>query len=187
MPITKDPNFPKRNETCPCGSGLKFKRCHGFNAGREAAPAGPGVGYIDSGEPPVRWVITNSTGTGFFSDEYNKILVFTDKAAAFAVAHLEEFSGQEPGEINVAGVGETKFTHLRETLPFIEVSDVEHAVRLVRGRIEARRAELETHTEGTTDGNQNQDQNQEQASGQQDGGPAQEAPDQGREGSAGQA
>lgn len=184
MPITKDPNFPKRNEACPCGSGLKFKRCHGFNAGREAAPAGRGVSYIDSGEPAVRWVITNAAGTGFFSDEHNKILVFTDKAVAFAVAHLEEFSSQEPGEINVAAVGETKFTHLRETLPFIEVGDVEHAIRLVRGRIESRRAGLETHTEGTTDGNQEQEN---QAGSQQDGNPGQEAVDQGGAGREAQA
>ena len=146
MPVRRDPNFPKRNEACPCGSGAKFKRCHGFNAGREAAPAGKPVYYLDSGESAVRYVISNSSCTGFFADVNNRILVFTDKATAFAVAALDEFSSQEPGEINVAGVGETKFKHLRETLPYVEVTDVAHAIALVRGRIIARSAELETNT-----------------------------------------
>jgi len=27
--IRKHGYFPKRNEPCPCGSGKKYKRCHG--------------------------------------------------------------------------------------------------------------------------------------------------------------
>lgn len=178
MPIRKNQPFVGRNERCPCGSGQKFKRCHGFHAGREAAPAGPGVGYIDSGEAAVRWVITDSRGTSFFADKDNRVLVFTDKALAFAVAHLDEFSSQEPGEINVAGVGESKFKHLCEILPYVEVSDVETAVALVRERIAARETETPTEVEGKTDGNQNQEDS---AQGQQDGGSAQEAVDQSAE------
>jgi hypothetical protein len=59
-------------------------------------------------------------------------------------------ASQEPGEINVAGVGETKFAHLCETLPYVEVESAEQAVELVRGRITARRAELEATGEPGT-------------------------------------
>jgi hypothetical protein len=109
----------------------------------------------------MRWVITDARGTSFFSDKDNRILVFTDKADAFAVASLSDFSSQEAGEINVAAVGATKFKHLCEILPHVEVSNVETAVALVRERIAARRAELETQ-EGTENGSQDQVQVQDQ-------------------------
>jgi hypothetical protein len=182
MTIRKRFDIPKRNDQCPCNSGQKFKKCcahsapHQNNGHHDRA-----VGYIDDGEGAVRWVITDARGTSFFSDKDNKILVFTDKAAAFAVAHLSEFSSQEPGEINVAAVGDAKFKHLCEILPYVEVSNVETAVGLVRERIAARQAELST-TEGTNDGNQDQEAG---AQGQQDGSPGQEAPDQGPEAQAG--
>ena len=32
---------PKRNQMCPCGSGKKWKKCHG--APQRAAPSGPDV------------------------------------------------------------------------------------------------------------------------------------------------
>src|SRR6186713_269481 len=31
--------MPGRNDPCPCGSGKKFKRCHGADAAPAAAPA----------------------------------------------------------------------------------------------------------------------------------------------------
>lgn len=152
MPPIRKVNKPGRNDACPCGSGQKFKRCHGFNPGREAAPAAQGVSYIDTGEDAVRWVICDARGTSFFSDKDNRVLVFTDKAAAFAIAGLSDFSSQEPGEINVAGVGQTKFTHLCEKLPYVEVADVETAAKLVRERIDARSqlAPEQTPSEETT-------------------------------------
>lgn len=143
MPPIRRVNKPGRNEQCACGSGKKFKKCCAAPYTQRPAPQ-PGVLYIDSGEDAIRWVICNDKGTSFFSDKDNHIMVFTDKAAAFAIAGLEEFSGQEPGEINVAGVGATKFAHLCEKLPYVEVHDVETASALIRERLEVKTQELET-------------------------------------------
>ena len=135
--IRKD-SVIKRNDRCPCGSGKKFKACHSPDAPQNrvsySAPA-KAMSYIDTGESPVRYVICDRTGVKFFSDVENKILVFSSREIATAVALLDEFSSQEPGEINVAGVGPTKWEHLQSKLPFIEVDSVEQAVELVRARI----------------------------------------------------
>jgi len=124
---------PKRNERCWCGSGRKYKYCC---LPTPVVQPQRVIQYIDSGEAAVRYVISNSRGTGFFSTKDNEIIVFPDRAMAFVVATMEEFESQEPGEINVAGVGETKWKHLQETLPFVEVSDAETAIALVQDRIE---------------------------------------------------
>lgn len=135
-----DPSFHRpmlrRNDRCVCGSGIKYKNCHGRpeNSVRKA------VGYIDTGETPIRWVISDRVGTSFFSTKSNEILVFQSRADAHAIAAMEEFGDQEPGEINVAGVGPTKWAHLQEKLQFIEVESVDHAKQLVHERIEAARA-----------------------------------------------
>jgi hypothetical protein len=126
----------RRNDKCLCGSGLKYKYCHG----RPANSFRKKAGYIDSGEEPVRWVISDRVGTSFFSTKENKILVFQTRGDANTIATLEEFQNQEPGEINVAAVGATKWAHLQEKLPFVEVDSVEHAKQLVYERIEAARA-----------------------------------------------
>lgn len=135
--IRKD-SIIKRNDRCPCGSGKKFKACHSPDAPQNrvsySAPA-KAMSYIDTGESAVRYVICDRTGVKFFSDVDNKILVFKSREDATAVALLDEFGSQEPGEINVAGVGPTKWEHLQAKLPFIEVESVEHAVELVRARI----------------------------------------------------
>lgn len=123
---------PKRNERCWCGSGKKYKYCCMPDAVTQPQRV---MQYIDGGEEAVRYVISNSRGTGFFSTKDNQILVFKTRADAFAVASLPEFESQEPGEINVAGVGETKWQHLQEKLPFIEIDDVEVAIALVQERI----------------------------------------------------
>lgn len=124
---------PKRNERCWCGSGKKYKYCC-LPAPVLQQPRV--VQYIDSGEEAVRYVICNERGTGFFSTKDNQVIVFPDRATAYAVATLEDFEEQAPGEINVAGVGATKWEHLQKTLPFVEVPDVETAVTLVRERID---------------------------------------------------
>lgn len=131
---------PKRNERCWCGSGRKYKYCCLPTAVVQPQRV---IQYIDSGEEAVRYVICNSRGTGFFSTKDNAIIVFPDRATAFAVATMEEFESQEPGEINVAGVGKTKWKHLQETLPFVEVPDAETAVALVQERIEYLLQQLE--------------------------------------------
>lgn len=129
----------KRNDRCPCGSGSKFKACCSPAApananGRRSVRSGPV--FVDTGEQAVRWLITDETTTKFFADKDNRAIVFKHQAEAIAVAGLQEFDTQEPGDINVAGVGETKWQHLQAKIPFVEVEDVEHAVALVRERIE---------------------------------------------------
>lgn len=132
----------RRNDRCVCGSGKKFKYCCSPAAAQQ--PDGPKkkTHYIDTGEVPVRYVICDSVGTSFFSTKNNEILVFSTRADALSVATLEEFQTQEPGEINVAGVGKTKWQHLQSTLPFVEVESVEQAVAFVRDRIEHMSAQL---------------------------------------------
>jgi hypothetical protein len=176
-----------RNEPCVCGSNVKFKKCCGGNGSAQRHYATqPQVTYIDSGEAAVRWVICDQKGTSFFSTKDNQILVFTDKATAFAIAGLADFSGQEYGEINVAGVGETKFKHLCETLPHIEVADIDTAVALIQERIASKTqtegevshgsdAQEEGSQEGQQDGQQEVQQEAEQGSS------AQEAADGGAE------
>jgi hypothetical protein len=78
-----------------------------------------------------------------FVDKDSQVLVFADKVVAHAAATLEEFADQTPGEINVAGVGPTKWQLLQEKLPFVEIADAESAGTLIRERIEIRRAQLE--------------------------------------------
>jgi hypothetical protein len=91
--------------------------------------------FIDSGEQAVRWVIVDDTGIKLFSDKDNRALVFSSKDDAFATTTLDLFAEQEPGDINVAAVGETKFKVLQEKIPFVEV-DASQAEALIRERIE---------------------------------------------------
>jgi hypothetical protein len=139
----------KRNDKCPCGSNKKFKRCCSPDAPEHNSTAR----YIDSGEAAVRWVICSSSGTALFADKDNRALVFKSKEAAYATAHLDEFASQDPGEINVGGVGQTKWEHLQETIPFVEVDDAAEAAGLVRERIAMFQAPPEptpTEVEGPT-------------------------------------
>lgn len=124
-----------RNEKCPCESGNKFKYCHGRN---EQSIIRPEIKqFIDTGEEPVRWVISSSTGTAFFVDKAGRVLVFPTKAMATEIQRHELFSEQDPNEINVAGVGPSKWAHLQEILPFVEVASVDSAVVFIQERIEA--------------------------------------------------
>lgn len=132
----------RRNDRCICGSGKKFKYCCSPSAVHQ--PDGPQkkTHYIDTGETPVRYVICDARGTSFFCDKDGSILVFQTRADALAVATLDEFANQEPGEINVAGVGETKWGNLQAKLPYIEVPSVEAAVEIVRARIAHMEAQM---------------------------------------------
>lgn len=130
-----------RNELCPCGSFTKFKYCHGRNPSTDKVIVRKQ--YIDNGESPIRWVISNETGTAFFSDIQNKILVFADRQLALDVVRLDLFSDAGPNDINLAGVGPTKWKLLQDTLPFIEVDSFELAQALLTERITGKRAELE--------------------------------------------
>lgn len=128
----------RRNDRCQCGSGLKYKNCHG----RPASSRLKKTGYIDAGETPVRWVISDRVGTSFFSTKDNAVIVFPTRESAYAIATMDEFQDQEPGDINVGGVGPTKWAHLQEKLKFIEVADAEEAKRLIFERIHAARERL---------------------------------------------
>jgi hypothetical protein len=129
-----------RNEKCPCGSSIKFKRCHGRNSSDRRVVTRKE--YIDAGEIPIRWVIANEKATAFFSDIKNRILVFADRQVAVDVTRLDIFASAGEGEINLAGVGPKKWQHLQETLPFIEVGSLEMAKALLQERIEQKTEEL---------------------------------------------
>lgn len=131
-PIEYSNRMPGRNQTCPCNSGRKFKHCCSPTASY-CPKTGPG--FIDSGEPGVRWVICDNAGTSLFADKDNRALVFADKALAYAIASSQLFEAQAPGEINVASVGATKWADLQAKLPFVEVPDVETALALIQERI----------------------------------------------------
>jgi hypothetical protein len=138
-----------RNEKCPCGSSLKFKQCHGSVAAGlaldDAAPKAAVPQFIDTGEMPIRWVISSSTGTAFFVDGAGRILVFPTKAMATEIQRHELFADQDPQELNVAGVGPSKWAHLQEILPFVEVASAEEAIAHIQARIE-----LQTRTAEST-------------------------------------
>ena len=138
-------NIVRRNDRCVCGSGKKFKHCCSPDAAsRPKQYVQPSVRYIDTGEEAVRWVICDDTGVKFFSDKDNRILVFKTRAAATAVALLDDFAAQESGEINIAGVGLTKWAHLQEILPFVEIDDVHDGIALLRERIDLELAKYES-------------------------------------------
>lgn len=103
---------------------------------RRAAPR-----LTDTGELPIRWLIANEAGTSFFADVQNRALVFTDRNVAYEIAGLHDFKDAAPGEINVAGVGPTKWVILQEKIPFVEVNKAE-AILLVRERISKQQALL---------------------------------------------
>ncbi len=151
MSTIRNQSLIRRNDKCPCGSGKKFKVCHSPDSPAMKsgyAPQARAMNYIDTGESPVKYVICDDTGVKFFSDVDNKILVFSSREEASAIVALEEFAEQAPGEINIAGVGPTKWEHLQAKLPYVEVQSVEHGVELVHARI-AKMKELTDGQEGT--------------------------------------
>jgi hypothetical protein len=129
-----------RNEPCPCGSGGKFKRCHGRGPSSTIVPEVKHM--IDTGEAPIRWVITNQSATSFFVDKQKRVLVFPDRQMATELAGIELFADQGPNEIHVAGVGPTKWQKMQEMLPFFEVPSLEIAVALIEERVRDQREKL---------------------------------------------
>lgn len=142
MPPIRRNVLTRRNDRCPCGSQRKFKKCCGLTVAGVAPQVKTVPQFIDTGEIAIRWVIVDNTGTRLFSDKDNRALVFASKGAAFAIATLDLFSSQAPGDINVAGVGETKLKHLQETISYVEV-EVDTAEALVRERIAVGLAAIE--------------------------------------------
>jgi SEC-C motif len=132
----------RRNDRCICGSGKKYKYCCHPQALEQPQVTKKKTHYIDTGEAAVRYVICDGRGTSFFVDKDSRIIVFSSKPDAIAVATMDEFNVVEPGEINVAGVGPTKWEHIQKTLPFVEVENAEMAVTLVRERIQIMQAKI---------------------------------------------
>lgn len=137
-----------RNQQCPCNSGKKFKKCcirKKWKVWEHMADT-PQPRAIDYGEDAVKWVICDEIGTKFFADKQGRILVFLDKAVARAAATLEVFKDQAPNEINVAGVGLTKWKKIQDELPHVEVENIETATALIHERLEHQQAQLATNT-----------------------------------------
>lgn len=132
----------RRNDRCICGSGKKYKYCCHPQALAQPEITKKKTHYIDTGESAVRYVICDGKGTSFFVDKDGRILVFQSRADAIAVATMDEFNVAEPGEINVAGVGQTKWEHLQSKLPYVEVQSAEEAVELVRNRMQVMQEKL---------------------------------------------
>ena len=144
--MLRKPNMPRRNDICPCGSETKFKKCCGSSKLVQRSVQNAAA-YIDTGESAIRWLIVDEVGTKIFADVDGRAIVFKDKDHAFEVAQLEEFEEQAPGEINVAGVGPTKFDRLKEKIPYVEVDSAEQAIELVRARLHAMQQEQPTQEE----------------------------------------
>jgi hypothetical protein len=132
----------RRNDRCICGSGKKHKYCCYQQAIAQPQIRQKKTHYIDTGEVAVRYVICDGKGTSFFVDKDGRILVFLTRADAIAVATMDEFNAVEPGEINVAGVGETKWAHLQLTLPYVEIPTAEDAVAVIRDRMQFMQTKL---------------------------------------------
>jgi len=129
-----------RNQVCFCGSGKKFKKCcirKHRSMWKTMSNSEPRA--IDYGEDAFRWVICDKTGV----DKQGRILVFTEKQVAHDAATLEVFGSPEADEINVAGVGQTKWQKIQDELPHVEVSSIETAAALIRERIANQMAQLE--------------------------------------------
>lgn len=140
-----------RNQQCPCNSGKKYKKCCINKRGRSLWNTMPDIKEraIDYGEDAIKWVICDERGTKFFVDKQGRILVFSDKAVARAAATLEVFKDQAPNEINVAGVGPTKWKKIQDELPHVEIENIDMATALINERIEYQQSQLETHPDVT--------------------------------------
>lgn len=144
--VRRGPARVGRNTKCPCNSGKKFKKCCITKKGSVWNNM-PEVQQraIDYGEDSIKWVICDQTGIKFFVDKQGRILVFSDKAVARAAATLEVFKDQAPNEINVAGVGPTKWKKIQDELPHVEVENIEMATALINERIEYQQSQLENN------------------------------------------
>ena len=138
-----------RNALCPCGSGAKFKNCHGRDP-RNYKPI-TRKQYCARNATPIRWLISNELGRSFFSNADNRILVFTDKQIAVDLVRSYLFNTTDLRELQIADIDEASWQSLRETVPFIEVSDLPTAIELVSARINGITAKLEEAAEAISD------------------------------------
>jgi len=132
-------NGVMRNAACPCGSGVKFKKCHGRGPNSQIVPELKRM--LDATENPVRWVITNQSGTAFFSDKQNRVLVFSDRETARQIALLDMFTDSGPNDIYISPLGAAAWRAVQEKMPFLEVANLQTGVALVEERVAHQRAE----------------------------------------------
>ena len=92
----KVPPQPKPNETCPCGSGKKFKRCCG-------SVRGDLVYFVAAGEEALM-------------DEDGRVLIFENTAIAMAGARAK---GWHDGEI--IPLPPERFAKFKEAVPYVKV------------------------------------------------------------------
>lgn len=130
MPHIRGNASARRNDACPCASGKKFKHC-----------CGPAAQQTQQTQPPqpdkafaAYWLIADESGRRLFADKDNRALVFSDRDVAIKSATLDEFSAQQPGEINVVGLGLESFEQFKKLIAYVEV-DQETAATLIRERI----------------------------------------------------
>jgi hypothetical protein len=133
-------NGIRRNDACPCGSGNKFKKCHGRDPNSTLVPEIKRMLAVD--EHPVRWVITNRAATSFFADKQGRMLVFPDRDTARQIALLDLFTDQTPNEIYVAPLGVNSWKSVQDSMPFVDVPNLETGIALVEERVLDQRARL---------------------------------------------
>lgn len=133
-------NSVQRNAACPCGSGNKYKKCHGRGVSSTIIPEIKRM--LSAEERPVRWVITNAATTSFFADKQGRMLVFPTRDVARQIALLDLFTDQTLNEIYVAPIGENAWLHVQNTMPFIDVPNLETGRALIAERVADQRARL---------------------------------------------
>ena len=111
----------RRNEACPCGSGKKYKRCHG------AANVQSLASRIVTGEPSVAELLQDARqqqSAGI--DEINRAVIEIDgmtqqnatlvDAAAMTAAGLHDQAQSLTGSVALFQLGEREFGTAEETL-----------------------------------------------------------------------
>jgi hypothetical protein len=107
----KQPPKPQPNEKCPCGSGKKFKKCCGSNAGDLHY-------FVACGETALE-------------DDVGRIMVFTNPDTAVAAAKAKRWA-----EGDVIPLPPERFAKFKEQLPYVMVVAKEFDVAPKEGEVE---------------------------------------------------
>lgn len=92
----KQPPMPKPNEKCPCGSGKKFKKCCGSNAGDLHY-------FVAYGETALE-------------DDAGRLMVFKDTTTAIAAAKAKRWADGD-----IIPLPPARFEKLKENIPYVMV------------------------------------------------------------------
>ncbi len=109
-----------RNEPCPCGSGQKFKKCHG----RPAGMVDRGISVPDNqGDPPRKWKtytdlrVIEVQRTALLEEMFVHELAFIDDCFALAARQVElqgEMCPSSVEDVAVRDLGNDAFEFLYE-------------------------------------------------------------------------